>query len=304
MLGPPPAIPGNLLDGYVTDGQTRFKSNSYAAFGEATWHAAGRLDVTGGLRYTVEDKHGRFDSTVAGGLAITSATLNNSKLSILRPQSYSASDSDSSPSGRINASYNVSAGVLAYAGYSRGSKSGGINMSGLPLNAANLPALATAVIKPEKNTTVEIGLKTRTLNQRLLVNLDVYDTTVRDFQTNVVDTGPGALRGYLANIDKVRVRGAELEAALKLSQHWSGHVSSSWADGKYVSYANGPCPLELIGNATTVCDLSGRPLTALPKWVASAATVWSMPASDSAAWVPGSSLPGRGICSIATICRT
>ena len=42
----------------------------------------------------------------------------------------------------------------------KGSKSGGINMSGLPLNASNQPALNTAVIKPENNTTVELGVKT------------------------------------------------------------------------------------------------------------------------------------------------
>jgi iron complex outermembrane receptor protein len=36
--------------------------------------------------------------------------------------------------------------VLGYASYARGSKSGGINMSGLPLDNANLPALNTAVV--------------------------------------------------------------------------------------------------------------------------------------------------------------
>jgi iron complex outermembrane receptor protein len=279
LLGPPPAIPANLLDGYFTDGHTRFKSNSYAAFGEATWHAADKLDLTAGLRYTVEDKNGRFDSTVSGGLATANTALINSKLSILRPQSYAASDSDSSPSGRVNLAYRATDNVMAYASYARGSKSGGINMSGLPLNAANLPALATAVIKPERNTTFEIGVKARLLGQRLLLNADLYDTEVRDFQTNVVDTGPGALRGYLANIEKVRVRGAELDAQWRFDQHWSGHLSSSWADGKYMSYANGPCPLERISSTTSVCDLSGKPLSALPRWVMSAGGEYARPVS-------------------------
>ena len=279
LLGPPPAIPGNLLDGYRIDGHTRFKSNSYAAFGEATWHATDKLELTGGLRYTVEDKSGRFDSTVSGGLATTNPALSNSKLLILRPQSYVVSDSDSSPSGRVNVAYRPTDHVMAYASYARGSKSGGINMSGLPLNAANFPALETAVIKPEKNTTAELGVKTNLFNQRVLLNIDVYDSAVRDFQTNVVDTGPGALRGYLANIDKVRVRGAELDAALRLNQRWSGHLSLSWTEGKYLSYVNGPCPLELTGNTTTVCDLSGKPLSALPRWVVSAGAEYAHPVS-------------------------
>jgi iron complex outermembrane receptor protein len=267
LLGPAPTFPSNLLDGYYTDGETKFLSNSYAAFGEATWHATSRLSLTGGLRYTDEQKDGRYDTIVAGGLATTNTTLINNKLSILRPQSYRAAVDDGSLSGRGNISYALTANVMAYASYARGQKSGGINMSGLPLDAANNPALATAVIRPEKNTTYEIGVKTGFFDRRLMLNLDAYDTIVRDFQTNVVDTGPGALRGYLANIPKVEVKGFELDANLALNRNFSAHLSSAYADGQYVSYKNGPCPLERIGNSTTVCDLSGRPLSALPRWV-------------------------------------
>jgi iron complex outermembrane recepter protein len=270
LLGPAPAYPGNLLSGYTTDGHTRFHSDSYAAFGEGVWHVTSRLAVTAGVRYTVENKQGRFDSTVFGGLATTNTTLLNAKLSILRPQSYRATVNDGAASGRVNFSYELTDEVMAYAVFSRGNKSGGINMSGLPLNAANLPALSTAVIKPERNTTGELGVKTRFFDRRLLLNVDLYDTEVRDFQTNVVDTGPGALRGYLANIEKVKVQGVEADATFRVSHHFDAHLSSAWTDGKYVSYKNGPCPLEQIGNATTVCDLSGRPLSGLPHTVVSA----------------------------------
>ena len=279
LLGNPPAIPGNLLDGYLTDGNTRFHSDSYAAFGEATWHATDRLGLTAGLRYTDEQKQGRFDSTVSGGLATTKPVLIKSKLSILRPQSYHASVADDSPSGRIQVNYNWNAEVMTYTSYARGSKSGGINMAGLPLNPVNQPALTTAVIKPEQNSTAELGIKTRLFNQRLFVNADVYETTVKDFQTNVVDSGPGTLHSYLANIEKVRVRGVELDAAFVVNEHFNGHLSSTWSEGKYVSYKNGPCPLELTGSATTACDLSGKPLSALPKWIESIGGEFTQPLS-------------------------
>ncbi len=271
LLGPAPAFPSNLLDGYTQDGHTRFHSASYAAFGEVTWHASERLSLTGGLRYTYEDKNGRFDSTVSGGAAATGALL-NSKLSILRPQSYAAKDTDGSLSGRAVGSYQVSDAVMAYASFAKASKSGGINMSGLPLDATNNPALATAVVRPERNTSYEVGVKSQLFEKRLIFNADIFDTDVRDFQTNVVDTGPGALRGYLANIDHVRVKGLEIDAAFALSQNLSGHFGMSRTDGKYVSYKNGPCPLERIGSATTVCDLSGGGLPNLPKfaWTAGA----------------------------------
>lgn len=269
LLGPAPQFPANLLDGYRTDGATKFTSSSYAAFGEATWHVTEALSITGGIRYTYEDKDGSFASDVSGGLATANQTLINAKLSILRPQSYSARVSDGSPSGRATLSYQVTDRIMAYGTYSRASKSGGINMSGLPLNPANLPALSTAAIKPEQNTSWEFGFKTRLLEDHLQVNIDAFDTTVRDFQANVVDTGPGALRGYLANIDKVRVQGVELESSFAADEHFSGHFSATYTTGKYASYKNGPCPLEAIATSTTVCDLSGRPLSGLPAWALS-----------------------------------
>ncbi|WP_293902067.1 TonB-dependent receptor [Phenylobacterium sp.] len=265
LLGPAPAFPSNLLNGYTTDGHTRFHSASYAAFGEATWHVNDRLSLTGGLRYSYEDKNGRFDSTVFGGAPATGALL-NSKLSILRPQSYRASDKDGSLSGRASASYRIVDGVMAYASFAKASKSGGINMSGLPLDAANNPALATAVVRPERNTNYELGFKSELLDKRLILNADVFRTVVKDFQTNVVDTGPGALRGYLANIEKVRVKGLEVDGVFVVNEHLSGRFGFSRTQGNYVSYRNGPCPLERIGNATTVCDLSGRGLPNLPKF--------------------------------------
>ena len=225
-----------------------------------------KLGVSPGLRYTAENKDGSFVSVVSGGLQTNNAALTAKQLSILRPQSYTASVSDGSVSGRISADYRLTGGVMAYVSYAHGYKSGGINMSGLPLNPANLPALSTAVVKPEKNATAEVGVKTTVFDDRLLFNADVFDTTVRNFQTNVVDTGPGALRGYLANIDRVRVKGVEVDSTFVLNENISGHFSATWTDGKYVSYANGPCPLELIAASTTVCDLTGKPLSNLPKW--------------------------------------
>jgi iron complex outermembrane receptor protein len=277
LLGPPATYPGGLLDGYGTDGHTRFHSDSYAAFGEATWHATDQLSLTAGVRYTQEEKHGRYAATVYGGLATSDPTLRKAQLSILRPQAYEASDSNGSPSGRANLAYQWTPAVMTYLSYARTSKSGGINMSGLPLNAANQPALTTAVIKPEHNETIEAGIKSELFGRRLLLNADLYRTRVRDFQTNVVDNGPGALRGYLANIERVEVKGVEFDAGLRLGGGLTARAAAAWTDGRYVSYRNGPCPLELIASATTVCDLSGRPLSGTPHTAFSAGAEYARP---------------------------
>ncbi len=54
----PAGRPANLLEGYQTNGVTDFRTDSYAAFGELTWHPLPRLAITGGIRYTYEKKDG------------------------------------------------------------------------------------------------------------------------------------------------------------------------------------------------------------------------------------------------------
>ena len=209
--------PSSLLDGYRTDGKTHFQSDSYAVFGELTWHVTDTVGLSGGLRYTYEEKEGDYQADVSGGLANPTAAQLRQKNSILRAQSYSAEETDGSLSGRINVAWHYSAQIMPYLTVARAQKSGGINMSGLPLQPDNLPALTTAVINPERNATVELGIKTQLFDGRMQLNADVFDTRVRDFQANVVDTGPGALRGYLANIDEVRVKGMEVDSAMVIS---------------------------------------------------------------------------------------
>ena len=279
--------PASLLDGYFTDGHTKFESSSYAAFGELTWRITPKFNVTGGARYTYEAKDGTYSAPVLGGGSPATPAQNTDKLSILRPQAYAATVYNGDLSGRIVAAYDIADQVMGYASWARTGKSGGINMSGLPLNAANLPALNTVVVKPEKNETWEIGVKSQLWNNRLRLNLDYFDTSIRDYQTNVVDTGPGALRSYLANIPLVKDRGVEADSDLAFSERLSGHASATWIDGQYTSYAAGPCPLEKIGTATTVCDQSGRPLSGAPKWAWNVGGDYRRPAFSGEAFVHG-----------------
>ena len=264
---PPVAVPSNLLDGYGQDGATRFATDSYATFAEVNWKATERLTLTSGLRYTIEHKVGSYSTFVFGGLQTNVPALVNAKLSILRPQTYGARSDDGSLSGRANVSYQLADGVFAYASYARGYKSGGINMSGLPLNPENQPALATAVVRPERNTTWEGGLKTDLFNRRLRLNFAGYHTEVRDFQATLVDsTQTVALRGYLSNIPRVTVQGFEADAIAAPIAGLQLRASVAYADGKYADYPKAPCPLELQGSATTACDLTGGRLSGLPRW--------------------------------------
>jgi iron complex outermembrane receptor protein len=275
----PSTLPVNLLDGYRSDADTKATTDSYAAFAQITWSITDRLEVTPGIRYTYEEKDGRYDQTVSGGLATTDPALIAKKLSIVRPQSYSADFSDNSTSGQVNVSYKLTDTVLAYTTYARGYKSGGINMAGIPNDAAGNPALTKAVVDPEEVTNYEVGLKSQFFDDRVTANLAAFYTKVHDYQANVVDTGPGALRGYLANVDQVRVKGIELDAAVNVVEGLTTYARVSFNSGEYESFDNGPCPLELIGTATTSCDLSGKDLPGLSKWVVSTGGEYQHPLS-------------------------
>ena len=263
----------SLLDGYSSDGSTVFTTRSVAVFGEATWRPVPRLAITAGARYTYEDKDGSYNLRTFGGVAGTAALLADQQ-SILQAQSYNASISDGSASGRVNIAYDVIGKVMAYASYARGQKSGGINMSGLPTYKASDvghvvgdPILSTAVVRPEKNTTIEAGFKSRLFDNALTFNVDGFYVKVTDYQANVVDNAAVvALRSYLANIPEVTVKGVEFDASARLGSHITLRASGAYSDGKYASYPQGPCPIELTGSSTASCNLTGKGLPGLPKW--------------------------------------
>jgi iron complex outermembrane receptor protein len=261
--------PDSLLAGYTVFNDSSIDTTSYAAFGQLTWKVSDRFSLTPGLRYTKEKKDGVYAQRVTGGSNTTDTTLINRRLGIARAQNFAAETSDGSLSGQIAAVYAVNENFNVYGTYSRGFKSGGINMTALPLNSAGQPSLTAAVIRPEKVSTIDLGVKTQWFDRLLTANLAVFATNVDDFQANVVDSGPGALRGYLANVEKVEVRGVELDATTRSIGGFKFYGNLAYTDGKYASFKNGPCPLERIGTSTAACDLSGKELPGLSKWAGS-----------------------------------
>jgi len=281
-------VPANLLDGYGQDGRTDFRSRSYAAFGEVNWRLLPRLTATLGLRYTQEDKDGYYTTTVSGGPATTNAALVNARLGVLRAQSYEAHDSDGSLSGRGNIAWQATENTMAYASYARGFKSGGINMSGLPLDNSDRPVLATAVVRPERNETYEVGIKNALFDRRLIVNIDGFYTKVHDFQATVVEnslTQTVQLRGYLSNIPEVTVKGIEADVTAVLLPGLSARTNVAYSDGTYSDYPAGPCPLEVQTAATTQCSLTGRRLASLPRFAVTAGLDYTRPIGSGAAFV-------------------
>lgn len=279
-----PALGQTLLDGYGQVGNSNFKMKSYAVFGEANYNITDRLTATLGLRYTYEDKEGHYATQVFGGAPVTPGSqLAAAKLSIFRPQNYAAADDGGSLSGRANISYKLTDDLFAYGSYARGYKSGGLNMSGLPLDATNNPALATAVIDDETNTTYEVGIKSTWLDGRATLNLAGYWTRVEDFQANIVSSlETAALRSYPSNVPEVRVKGIEGDAAAILFDGFTLRAALAYADGENTDYPAGPCPLEVQTAATVSCNLTGVALSGLSKWAGTLGFDYELPLGDGA----------------------
>ncbi|HVQ16507.1 MAG TPA: TonB-dependent receptor, partial [Vicinamibacterales bacterium] len=244
----------------------------YAPFGELSYAFTKRLTGTLGLRYTNEDKEGTYATRVFGGADLTglapavAAELNRAKLSIFRPQNYTATDDGGSWSGRANVAYVFTDDLFGYLSFARGYKSGGLNMSGLPLDAQNQPALATAVIEDERNTTFEVGFKSTLLDSRAILNLAAFKTVVEDYQANVVSSlETAAIRSYPSNVPEVRVQGVEADFTALLFEGFTLRASAAYADGENTDYPDGPCPLEVQTAATVACNLTGVELAGLSK---------------------------------------
>jgi iron complex outermembrane receptor protein len=106
----------------------------------------------------------------------------------------------------------------------------------------------------------------------------VFDTEIKNFQTQVTNGSVGVIRGYLANADRVRVRGAEFDGNTKITDRIKVYGSVAYTDGKYVRFTDAPPPLELTGGPQFV-DVSGSVLPGISKWATAIGGEYDNPAT-------------------------
>lgn len=270
------ATPG-LLDGYGQTSDIASTTVSAALFGQLDWSVTDRLRLLPGLRVNYDEKSVDYDAQIYGGLQTTDASLVALQRSILAPQAYQAHVDDANVSGQLTAAYRLAEGVNAFATYATSFKSVGLNLAGVPTNAAGEPALEAATVKPEDERHVEIGIKTE-LRRGVTANLTVFNTDIKDYQAQVVNASVGVLRGYLANAERVRVRGVELDATARVNRRLSVYGSAAFTDGKYVSFPDAPPPLEETGGPQ-VKDISGSLLPGISRWAFSVGGERAAPAT-------------------------
>ena len=282
-----------VLDGLTARNTIGFKNDSAAVFGKLTWHVSDKLEIAPGLRVNYDKKTGDYVSIVTTGSGST--TLTSDQRGVLAPQAYKPDFDNWNVSGDITASYDFAPTIHGYATYARSNKSGGINLSGLPLDANNNPILAVATVKPEKVNNYELGLKTQLFDRRVTFNLAGFWTDIMDYQATVTNGQLGVLRGYLANAGFVRTRGFEVDTAFRPNENLNTYFNVAYTDAKYVRFRDAPCPPELSGGTTAAagqtpsapgtpggispqfCDISGQRLPGVSKWALSFGAEYDLP---------------------------
>lgn len=238
------AIPSAALP---LDAESQRDTTTYAAFGEATYRFTDKFSVTGGLRYTVEEKDATLDSLLVYG---TGTAPDGATISLI-PETM-VSDEWDAWSGRLLAKYELTPDSMAYGSVSRGFRSGGFNLG------AFFDPNELTTVDPEFLTSYELGLKTTLLDGRLRANMAVFVYDYSDLQVFTFTQGSSTANPIviaLENAANADVSGFEGEfTALPLDDMMLtlgvGYLDSTYKD--YMSNIAG--------------DLSGNRLPGAPEW--------------------------------------
>jgi len=171
-----------------------------------------------------------------------------------------SSTSERGVSGRVGPQFDLSKEVSVYATYSKGYK-------GPAYNAFfNMQPNQELALAPETSKGFELGLKSTLLDNRLRVNVAVFDTEYKGYQANFPDLVAGTVVTRFINAGDVSTKGVEVDMEAKLSSQLS--VALAVANTKArVDRFN--CP-----TGATCPNLNGSPLPSAPDWKGALRANW------------------------------
>ena len=274
-----PALPSALLNGVEYDQYGKEQVTSGAGFGQATLHFTKSLTLTGGVRYTSERKEASITGRTFGGTALTGplAPYAPYRAAVVNGFGgiYQLADANTTNSWSwlINPSWKISDRTMLYASVSYGEKSGAANLAATP----GKPVL----IKPEKSTDYEVGVKTSFAKGKGFANLNLYWNDIKDFQTAQTDPLRPAIGSYLGNAAQVRLRGVEVDGSYQIVTGLTLSANGAFNDATYRSYTNAPAPVEyLYPGASPYVDESGMRVVGAAKWSGQVSIDYDRPIND------------------------
>ncbi len=236
-----------------------YKLHSYAAFGEAYYNITDNLKLTGGLRFTVDEKDApQIPSWLLAGFATGEY-----------PTAKVVSQKWSEPTGRIAIDWQPDTGftdhTLLYASFARGYKAGGANPPPIVLATYGQfdPSIiselqgAPETFKAEYVNAFEIGTKNTLFNGALTLNLGAFYYDYKDYQTSEI-VNRAAVN---SNFDS-KIWGLEIEADLRPTDRLRLGFKGGYQNTRL---ANGSSAVDLMdrtaGNADWVVV---RPFPTIP----------------------------------------
>ena len=234
-----------------------FSTESFAVFGQGTYTVNDRLNITGGIRFTSEDKdlgRERFRWVLSDTVIAPYATAKESW-------------NDVSPMGSIQYQWNDD--LMAYLSVSRGFKSGGHNGESTTSNAF-------VPFDPETIWTYEVGLKSEWLDRRAQFNMAIFYSDYADMQFEVVRAGAdGQPVQTIGNASAAEITGFEVELLAILTEGFTLQAGLGYADASYKE-------VDPTVGITTDMVLPGA-----PKWTGSVSGQYEFPLQN------GHTLTGR-----------
>jgi len=232
---------------------------TYAAFAQLRWKLLDNLELAGGARYTHEKK------TISGrDLYLNLLGQAFGLLPVGQTVTRSLTFSNWSP--EVTLTYKPRPGLMVYAAYKTGFKSGGLSTPAT-ISAVYGADPSLLAFNPEKSRGFEAGIKGETPDRRIRFDLTAYTYTFTDLQLTSFE--PTLIAYFIRNAGKSRTSGVEASIAMQVTPELGIHANGSYNKAKYVSFPNAQCYLKIQGTpacANGFYDRSGQPLPRAPKW--------------------------------------
>ena len=274
-----PALYGGLLAGVgpyfpvdvaiFTDSQFEQTSKVTSLFAQGTWQASDDVRITGGLRWINEEKSSTYNSLCDLALIPSDSILPQAlpgplNLCSTNPASLGLSVERSSDNvlPEIAFQWDANDNAMIYGKYGESVKGGGFTSS--QRNPASDWSPADQEYQDENATGIELGIKSRWMDDRLEVNAAIFDTEFEDLQVNTFTPVGGVIVQNVTNAAKASSSGLEVDFRYAANE-WL-QLGGAWSlqNVEYGYFANGTCSVE--SGLASPCDLSGRPLPNAPDW--------------------------------------
>lgn len=278
-----------FTQGFVNDTRNIQGDNySWGLYGQSTFHVTDRLDLTGGLRYSM-DRIEAKRSLCAGNVP---PQQNARGCTTGDPANFtdderSARFNDWSPMGR--AAYHWTDELMTYLSWSKGYRSG--RYGNRPDDGTDL---ALAPVDEEKVYQWEAGWKTRFLDDRVQFNGAGFYSEARDQQATFFLVSGLTTSTVLANAGKSRIRGWEMELQTVPLDGLDVRLTWGWIDSDYTEFIAFDADPGSPGFGTVHDIKDQNSLSIEPKRTYSAVATYTFPESSLGTLILTGSFAWRG----------